>query len=66
MFVVRRKNDCMELKKFVVFKVKNDSNGYPHFLIFEDNQWKWVSAKHFIPVKEYIDDDDYTFNFYKH
>lgn len=33
-----------------VFGMTDDSNGYPKFLIREDNQWKWKSAKHFMPL----------------
>ena len=32
-----------------VYAVRDDKNGYPHFLIFEDNEWKYVKAKHFVP-----------------
>ena len=35
--------------KVKVYAIRNDKNGYPHFLIYEDNQWKWKSAKHFTP-----------------
>lgn len=27
------------------------SKGYPHFLIYEDGQWVYRSAKHFRPLK---------------
>lgn len=30
-----------------VYDVRNDKNGYPHFLICEDGEWKYKSAKHF-------------------
>lgn len=33
-----------------VFDIMDDSNGYPEFLINENNSWKWKSAKHFIPL----------------
>lgn len=39
-------------KKYKVFNVRDDGNGYPQFLIFDDGQWKYKSAKYFIPVKE--------------
>ena len=32
-----------------VFDITYDQSGYPHFLIFRDNQWLKVSAKHFMP-----------------
>ena len=46
--------------KFVpvsVYNVRDDKHGYPLFLIYDDLQWKYISAKHFIPaayVKEII------------
>lgn len=46
MFSVIRKKDE---KLFFVYAITNDKNGYPHFLIF-DNQWTWKSAKFFVPV----------------
>ena len=39
-------------KKYKVYNVRDDGNGYPQFLIFDDGQWKYKSAKYFIPVKE--------------
>lgn len=33
-----------------VFNVRCNKNGYPHFLIYMDKQWKYVSAKHCIPI----------------
>lgn len=41
-----RKNKSNLVK---VYAVRDDKNGYPHFLIYENNSWKYVSAKHFIP-----------------
>ena len=38
--------------KTMVFAVRDDKNSYPHFLIFEDNEWKYVSAKHFLPITD--------------
>lgn len=32
-----------------VYTVRDDKNGYPHFLIYENGEWKYVSAKHFEP-----------------
>lgn len=29
--------------------MRNDNCGYPHFLIYENGEWKYVSAKHFVP-----------------
>lgn len=35
-----------------VYGIKDDKTGFPHFLIYEDNQWEYVSAKRFIPAEE--------------
>lgn len=35
-----------------VFSIRNDKNGYPQFLIYYDKQWKYVSAKYCIPLKQ--------------
>ena len=32
------------------YQVRNNQHGYPHFLIFQDNQWLWVSAKYCRPI----------------
>lgn len=32
-----------------VYHVNADKYGYPHFLIYHDRQWKYVSAKHYVP-----------------
>lgn len=32
-----------------VFDITYDKSGFPHFLIFKNNQWLRVSAKHFRP-----------------
>ena len=42
--------DTSELVK--VFAIKDDSNGYPNFLIF-DGSWKYRSAKNYIPTYEF-------------
>lgn len=39
---------CKETdEKVTVYDITYDKSGYPHFLIFKDNQWLIVSAKHF-------------------
>lgn len=48
--VVRKQSKYVETIPITVYDIKNDKNGYPHFLIYENNEWKYVSAKHFIPV----------------
>jgi len=37
-----------------VYDITYDKSGYPHFLIFRDNQWLRVSAKHFNTGKPMI------------
>ena len=46
MFVTHKQTD----KIFEVYEIQNDKNGYPKFLIYENSQWKWMSAKHFKPI----------------
>lgn len=36
---------------YEVFDVVYDNVGYPHFLIYKDNQWVRMSAKHFRPLE---------------
>lgn len=33
-----------------VYNVRDNKHGYPLFLIYEDLQWKYISAKHFVPA----------------
>ena len=35
-----------------VFAVQNDNHGYPMFLIYVKNQWRYLSAKYFKPIEE--------------
>lgn len=37
---------------YKVYDITYDNNGYPHFLIYENGEWKRVSAKHFRPLKK--------------
>lgn len=39
---------CSKIIK--VFDVKRNKNGFPHFLVYEDNQWKYKSAKLYEPI----------------
>ena len=55
-FTVNRKekveydsNSGISFSSVKVFNVRDDKNGYPHFLIYENGEWKYVSAKHFVP-----------------
>lgn len=37
---------------YAVFNVRDDAKtGFPQFLIYKDNQWRYVSAKFFIPYE---------------
>lgn len=42
-------NECVN-----VFDITYDKSGYPHFLIYKDNQWLRISAKHFRPYSANI------------
>lgn len=35
---------------YEVFDITYDNCGYPHFLIYQDNQWVCMSAKYFRPM----------------
>ena len=37
-----------------VYDIQYDNHGYPHFLIYENNAWVRVSAKHYKPYKALI------------
>lgn len=37
----------------LIFDIRNDSNGYPQFLIYINGEWKYRSAKYYIPIEEY-------------
>lgn len=50
MIKVVNKNDQ---KEYEVFHIRNDKTGYPQFLIFQNNQWIYKSAKLFIPTYEF-------------
>lgn len=45
--IVFHKDSASALK---VFDVKRDEQGYPHFLVYYKNQWRYISAKHFTPM----------------
>lgn len=38
---------CYMSKWVEVYAVRDDRNGYPHFLIYENGEWKYKSAKYF-------------------
>ena len=55
--VTRKENEesLLWLSPYVkVYDIRYNANGYPQFLIYEDNQWKLVSAKHFRPKRDRI------------
>ena len=35
-----------------VYSIRDDNNGYPTFLIYKEDQWLWISAKHFRPISD--------------
>lgn len=35
-------------KSVKVYTVRDDKNGYPQFLICENGEWKYRSAKHYV------------------
>ena len=39
-------------KQYTIYDITYDNSGYPHFLIYKDNQWIRMSAKHFRPYNE--------------
>lgn len=58
MFTVYKKNDfhpqkmnnnLYAPKEVEVFDVRTDKSGYPMFLIYEDNEWKYKRANLFVP-----------------
>ncbi len=42
-------NSGTSLSPVKVYNVRDDKNGYPHFLIYENGEWKYMSAKYFAP-----------------
>lgn len=51
-FQVVKKEDHDEIRE--VYDVRNNNCGYPHFLIYENGEWKYVSAKHFVPYSRIL------------
>ena len=43
-------NEKKQIQK--IYSIKTDKNGFPKFLVFENNQWSWKSAKKFKPIIE--------------
>ena len=42
-------NSGISLSTVKVYNVRDDKNGYPQFLIYEYGEWKYMSAKYFVP-----------------
>ena len=43
---------CYAPMLVTVCNVRDDKRGYPHFLVYIDNQWRYISAKYFKLDKE--------------
>ena len=41
-------------KIYEIFNVRDDWNGYPQFLIRKDNEWVYISVKHFVTIEEEV------------
>ena len=39
-------------KRVKIYSVGEDKNGYPKFLIRNNNRWMWQSAKYYITLEE--------------
>lgn len=47
-FQVYKKSNKYDYEDVIdVYAVRDDKNGYPQFLIYENNEWRYVSAKYF-------------------
>lgn len=60
LFRVLRKSDDALIN---VYAVRDDKNGYPHFLICEDGEWKYVKAKYFYEDQEWNTSTSFTPSF---
>lgn len=45
--------DSMLSQRLTVYHVRNDKTGYPQFLVYFENQWRYISAKYFEPFDPY-------------
>lgn len=43
--VINKENNQL----YVVYDITYDKHGYPLFLVYVDQQWMRMSAKHFVP-----------------
>lgn len=44
----------IDSKEYEIYHVQMNNTGYPHFLIYRNGQWKYISAKHFVPTYEFL------------
>jgi hypothetical protein len=44
--------DPMFTNVYTVYNVRDNKSGYPHFLLYIGRQWRYISAKYFIPIEE--------------
>jgi hypothetical protein len=51
MFKVIFNDGTKDRHHYTVYDVRYDNTGYPHFIIYKDNSWLCMSAKHFKPVE---------------
>lgn len=51
MFIVFDKETHLDV---AVYNVRDDITGYPQFLVRDDNQWIYRSAKHYITSEEIL------------
>lgn len=50
MFTVYKREDCMGDNPIEVYDVRTDAKtGYPQFLVYIEREWKYISAKNFMP-----------------
>lgn len=41
-----------DAKEYEIYDITYDQTGFPQFLVFKNNQWLRMSAKHFTPNYE--------------
>lgn len=51
MFIVFDKETKLDV---AVYDVRTDATGYPLFLVRKNNEWKYISAKHYITSEDII------------
>ena len=42
--------DSKKKEPMGVYDIKRNNNGYPHFLVYKDKEWRYMSAKLFEPA----------------